>query len=83
MTHPKQVLGKGRGLDSRTWVIMGGGAAKGFAHIGAWKAIQEAEIPVAGIIGSSTGAMFGAAFAGGEPSRKWRSTPDASGDATS
>jgi NTE family protein len=44
---------------------MGGGAAKGFAHVGAWKAIQEAEIPVAGIIGTSTGAMMGAAFAGG------------------
>ncbi len=44
---------------------MGGGAAKGFAHVGAWKAIQEAKIPVAGIIGTSTGAMMGAAFAGG------------------
>ncbi len=56
---------EGPGLDSRTWVIMGGGAAKGFAHVGAWKAIQEAEIPVAGIIGTSTGAMMGAALAGG------------------
>ena len=44
---------------------MGGGAAKGFAHVGAWKAIQEAEIPVAGIIGTSTGAIIGAAVAGG------------------
>ena len=44
---------------------MGGGAAKGVAHIGAWKAIQEAEIPVAGIIGTSAGAMIGAALAGG------------------
>jgi len=58
---------------------MGGGAAKGFAHVGAWKAIQEAEIPVAGIIGTSTGAMIGAAFAGGrtveemeEHSRRFR-----------
>jgi len=54
-----------RGDDSRPWVILGGGAAKGFAHIGAWRAIQEAGIPVAGIIGTSTGAMMGAAFAGG------------------
>ena len=44
---------------------MGGGAAKGFAHVGAWKAIQEAEISVAGLIGTSTGAMMGAALAGG------------------
>jgi NTE family protein len=54
-----------READSRPWVILGGGAAKGFAHIGAWRAIQEAGIPVAGIIGTSTGAMMGAAFAGG------------------
>jgi NTE family protein len=58
---------------------MGGGAAKGFAHVGAWKAIQEAEIPVAGIIGTSTGAMMGAALSGGrtveemeERSRRFR-----------
>ena len=60
-----QVPEEGRGTDSRTWVILGGGAAKGFAHVGAWKAIQEAEIPVAGIIGTSTGAMMGAALVGG------------------
>jgi NTE family protein len=39
---------------------MGGGAAKGLAHVGAWKAIQEAGIPVAGIMGTSTGAIIGA-----------------------
>ena len=44
---------------------MGGGAAKGLGHVGAWKAIQEAEIPVAGIIGTSTGAIMGASLAGG------------------
>ena len=65
VTHSNQAPGKGRELDSRTWVIMGGGAAKGLAHVGAWKAIQEAGIPVAGIIGTSAGAMMGAALAGG------------------
>jgi NTE family protein len=65
LNDSNQLPEKGRGTDSRIWVIMGGGAAKGFAHVGAWKAIQEAEIPVAGIIGTSTGAMMGAAFAGG------------------
>ena len=44
---------------------MGGGAVKGLAHIGAWRAIQESGIAVAGIIGTSTGAMIGAAVAGG------------------
>jgi NTE family protein len=47
------------------WVVMGGGAAKGLGHIGAWKAIQEAGVPVAGIVGTSTGAMMGASLAGG------------------
>ena len=52
-------------VRKQTWVIMGGGAAKGLAHVGAWRAIQEAGIPVAGIIGTSAGAMVGAALAGG------------------
>jgi len=54
-----------RGSGEATWLVMGGGALKGLAHIGAWKAVQEAGIPVAGIIGTSIGAMVGAAFAGG------------------
>ncbi len=71
MTHSNQAPGEdqepgeGGALDPRTWVIMGGGAAKGVAHVGAWKAIQEAGIAVAGIIGTSAGAMVGAALAGG------------------
>ena len=79
MTHANALPEKGRGLDSRVWVILGGGAAKGLAHVGAWKAIQEAEIPVAGIIGTSTGAIIGGAVAGGrtveeleEHSRRFR-----------
>ena len=65
MTYSKQVTDTGRGPDSSTWVIMGGGATKGLAHVGAWRAIQEAEVSVAGIIGTSTGAIIGAAVAGG------------------
>jgi NTE family protein len=47
------------------WLVMGGGALKGLAHIGAWKAVQEAGLRVAGIVGTSIGAMVGAALAGG------------------
>ena len=79
VTHPKNAPEEGPELDSPLWVIMGGGAAKGFAHVGAWRAIQETEIPVAGIIGTSTGAMMGAALSGGrtveemeERSRRFR-----------
>ena len=65
VTDSNGVSGIGRGAVSGTWVVMGGGAAKGLAHVGAWKAIQEAGISVAGIIGTSTGAMMGAAVAAG------------------
>ena len=37
------------GPRSATWVVMGGGAVKGLAHVGAWKAIRESRIAVAGI----------------------------------
>ncbi len=48
-----------------TWVVMGGGALKGLAHVGAWKAVLESGVPVSGIIGTSVGAMVAAALAGG------------------
>ncbi len=38
---------------------------KGLAHVGAWRAIRESGLSVAGIIGTSTGAMIGAAIAAG------------------
>ena len=53
------------GPREATWVVMGGGAVKGLAHVGVWRAILEARISVAGIIGTSVGAMIGAAIAGG------------------
>ena len=51
--------------EAATWLLMGGGALKGLAHVGVWKALQEAGVSVAGIIGTSIGAMVGAAFAAG------------------
>ena len=53
------------GSEQAVWLVLGGGALKGLAHIGAWKAVQEAGVPVAGIVGTSIGALVGAAFAGG------------------
>lgn len=44
-------------------VVLGGGGAKGFAHIGAMKAIQEAGLPVDYIGGTSMGAILGAQYA--------------------
>lgn len=48
-------------------VALGGGGARGFAHIGAFRALQEAGIPVDIIAGTSMGAVIGAEFALGVP----------------
>jgi NTE family protein len=53
----------------RAVLVMGGGGLKGLAHIGAWRAVQEAGLEVAGIVGTSIGALIGACLAGG---RAWR-----------
>ena len=45
-------------------LVLGGGAARGFAHLGVYRALVEAGIPVDWIGGSSIGAIMGAAIAG-------------------
>ena len=54
-------------LGDRIWVVFGGGGVRGVAHAGAWQALAEAEVPVAGIVGTSIGALIGACIAGGMP----------------
>jgi NTE family protein len=49
----------------RIGVVMGGGALKGLAHVGALRAIREAGITPALYAGSSIGAMIAAAAASG------------------
>ena len=45
--------------------VFGGGGAKSIAHAGAWKALGEAGLAPAQLIGTSFGAVVGAALAGG------------------
>src|SRR5262245_10994665 len=52
-------------LGDRVWAVLGGGGLKGLAHVGAWQAIEEAGIPISGIVGTSIGALIGALVAGG------------------
>ena len=49
----------------RTVLVLGGGGLKGIAHVGAWKALEEAGVRVDGIIGCSIGALIGCSIAGG------------------
>ncbi|MGB5104200.1 MAG: patatin-like phospholipase family protein [Steroidobacteraceae bacterium] len=53
------LAGKALGL------VLGGGAARGFAHLGVYRALCEAGTPVDWLGGSSIGAVMGAGMAGG------------------
>jgi predicted acylesterase/phospholipase RssA len=53
----RRVTGNGNGL------VLGGGGARGLAHVGVIHAIEEAEIPVDMVGGTSIGALVGAAYA--------------------
>lgn len=46
-------------------LALGGGAARGFAHIGVLQVLEEAGIPIHIIAGCSSGAIIGALFAAG------------------
>jgi NTE family protein len=46
-------------------LVLSGGGARGFAHLGVLKAFQEQKIPIHAISGSSAGALVGALYANG------------------
>jgi NTE family protein len=50
---------------SRVVAVFGGGGAKSLAHVGAWKALLEAGLRPCHIVGTSMGAVIGAALAAG------------------
>ena len=52
-------------LGDSAWLVLGGGGLKGLAHVGAWRALTEAGVRPAGIVGTSIGALVGALAASG------------------
>lgn len=46
-------------------VVLEGGGAKGFAHVGVLKVLEENHVPVDIIVGTSMGSIVGAAYASG------------------
>lgn len=50
----------------RVGLVLGGGGVKGLAHVGAWKAIEEAGLHVSEIVGTSIGALVGSCMAAGQ-----------------
>jgi NTE family protein len=51
----------------RVGLVLAGGGAKGGAHIGALKVLEELRVPVDCIAGTSIGALVGAGYATGQP----------------
>jgi len=49
----------------RVALVLSGGAAKGSAHIGVLRALEENHVPVNYIVGTSIGAVIGGMYAGG------------------
>ena len=47
-------------------LALGGGVARGWAHIGVLRAIDEANIPISMIAGTSIGALVGGCYLAGK-----------------
>lgn len=48
-------------------LALGGGFSRGFAHLGVLQVLEENNIPISGIAGTSVGSILGAAYASGAP----------------
>ena len=57
-------------MGKKIGLALGAGAARGFAHIGVLKVLDEERIPVDFIAGSSIGALMGAIYAAGVSARE-------------
>lgn len=60
-------------FNTRIGLALGGGAARGIAHVGVLKAIEEQHIDIACISGTSVGALVGSYYACGQPVDRIRS----------
>src|SRR5574341_313606 len=47
----------------RIALVLGGGAARGFAHVGVLRALEQEKIPVDVVVGTSVGSLIGALYA--------------------
>src|SRR2546423_11862228 len=51
----------------RVGLALSGGAARGVAHVGVLRALEEHQIPIDAIAGASAGSLIGGAYAAGLP----------------
>ncbi len=69
--HPADLERLARTIAERPiGLVLGGGGARGFAHLGVLRALEEAEVPVDIVAGSSIGAVMATFFALGHDARE-------------
>ncbi len=69
--NPRPGISKSSGAR-KVGLALGGGAARGLAHIGILEVLEKENIPIDIIAGTSMGAVIGAAVAGGQSARRIR-----------
>lgn len=72
ITHPESeaqakrpIINKPIKKNIRIGLALGGGASKGFAHIGVIRVLEENQIPISIVTGTSAGAVVGSLYASG------------------
>lgn len=63
--HAQEAPGTSSAKRPRVGLVLGGGGARGAAHIGVLRVLEEYRIPIDCIAGTSMGALVGAAYASG------------------
>jgi predicted acylesterase/phospholipase RssA/CRP-like cAMP-binding protein len=60
LDRPRSALGR-----PRVGLVLGGGVVRGTAHVGVIRALEEAGVPIDCVVGTSSGSLIGALYAGG------------------
>ena len=61
-TRPDPAAG-GEARAPRIALVLGGGAARGFAHVGVIRVLEQEKIPIDLVVGTSVGSLIGALYA--------------------
>jgi NTE family protein len=60
---PVQQVPQGPPPKPKIALVLGGGAARGFAHVGVIRALEQEKIPIDMVVGTSVGSLIGAIYA--------------------